>query len=274
MKKILAGLALLLTLVPGVLAGRGTVTIESVSGSGPYSVTLNSVSGITVGDVFGCILSSGAGAVYEITAINTSTRVLTVTDTIYAAKGSAYGSPAVGATGWYDTPPTGSEFARPPYLGRGWDAAHQYNAEIASYAGIVLDASGDAAVSSSTSSYSAIGTTTLKAKTFWTVGDSVVVTCNLRQASGSGVHAKLSVGGTSTTDMAIVGKCTWEIVRTNDGNLTVFGTNQGATCAYTKDSVSGLNYTATIDVSITIEGGSTAGGTAVDFWRVERKRGR
>lgn len=271
------GLAVLLLLSAPwaqALAGRDTVTIETVTGSGPYTLTLNSSSGITAGDYFVAKVSGGSGGVWLVATVTTSSRQITVTDSLTQGNGgSAWGAPAAGS-GWYSTPPYGASLAIAPYLGVAWDARDKHNETEQSYAGTVLDASGDAAVSSSTSSYSACFTHTAAAYSFAEVGSGVRVTCNLRQATGTGVNAKLSVGGTSGTAMTIVGKCVWEIVRTNDGNLTVFGNNAGATCAYFKDSVTSLNYTTTIAIAVTIQGGDAAGGTAVDFVRVERLRGR
>lgn len=274
-------LAACFALIPALaLAGSGTLTIGSVSGSspGPYTVTMTgSVSGVTVGDDFGAKLSGGGGAVYRVTTVTAGSQQLTIADVRTSHNGAVYGPPATGSA-WYATPAGGAaddvKLTKPPYTAVGWGEAMDLNAHLLSSRVSVLSRAGyggSAPISSSTTNYLAVSTISMPGYTWDTDGAAVRITANLRQNTGSGVGARLNVGGTTTTAATIVGKVEWLLVREGT-NVVVYTTNVGATCAFARDSVSGLNMTAAIDVSPQIVGSSVAGSTAMDMVQVERLR--
>lgn len=131
MKKILAVAAALVVVAGLAWAGSGTVTLSGVTnaGGGTYVLTVNSTSGMTVGDHFGARLSTGRGSVYAISSIVNATTVR-VTDTLTEDEGASFGVPVVGS-GWYATPTTGKGLSKPPYNAVGWDAPHRRNYEVA-----------------------------------------------------------------------------------------------------------------------------------------------
>ncbi len=129
-KKIgIAGLVLLCLWLPYAWAARGTLTIESVvdNGDGSYTLTVTSSTGVVTSDHLGATLSTGDGAVYEVTSVPSSISVI-VSDTLTEDQGAAFGAPVAGS-GWYSTP-TAEGFSKPPYNGVGWDAPLRRNEEI------------------------------------------------------------------------------------------------------------------------------------------------
>lgn len=258
------------------LAGRGTITIATVTdqGSGVYDLALSNpadVSVIAVGDHVAARLSSGAGAVYEVTVVTTSTSTVRVTDTLYSdAESAVFGVPVAGGGAYY-TPVGNLDLGQLPYAAPGWDAVHRYSfARIASRG--VITQSGSASVSSATGSYAAARTVTIAANTWRATGDAVVIRANVRQAAGSGVNLRCDVAGTNCTTLTAVGLAEIWLVREDSGELRVYSTLDGATSQYARDTVSSLNFTAEITVSLEIQGGDTAGGTGTDFWVVQRVR--
>ena len=263
-------LAAAIVLTPVIaLAGSGTLTIGSVSGSGPYTVTMTgSVSGVTVGDDFGCKISDGSGAVYRVTAVDTGTNQLTIADVRTAHSVSAYGSPATGSA-WYATPSGGggdqTKLAVPPYGAVGWGNAMDMNSALLSARVGVLARAGAASVSSSTSSYAAARTVHLPGGLFDTDGAALRVTGNLRLASGSGVNMRVTVQTTSSTAKTTEGVHEFFLVREDSNTVAIYSGS-------TRDTVSSLDFNGTITVSLEIQGGDTAGGSKNDFWVVERLR--
>lgn len=262
----LAVVAALVLLPLGIaLGGSGTGTISSVTDNedGTYDLVCTSVTGIAVGDHVHARLASGAGALYEVASIDTSTNTLVVSDTLYQERGSEFGEPATGSFG-YSTPGAGGD-SRVPYSSPGWDAAHRRNFLLHG----VLAASGDASVSSATGSYAAARTVEIPAYYFSRIGAEVIVHANIRQATGSGVNMRLDLEGNDTTALTAVGDATFRVVRENSGNLVVYSSLVGSSASqYQRDSVSSLNYTDAITLSLEIQGGDAAGGTGTDHWLV------
>ena len=272
----------LLVLASPALAGSGTLTIGTVSGSspGPYTLTMtSSVAGVTVGDDLGAKLSTGRGCIYEVTAVTGGSLQLTVTDTRTSHEGAVFGPPSTGSC-WYATPvPSGTtadetKLAVPPYTGVGWDAAYNLNTKLLSErVGILArGGTGSAWVSSSTSAYAAVVTVTLPADCLDTNGAAVRVTCNVRQAAGTGVNCRVSVAGTAATASTLVGKFEALCVREGSQTIRIYTTGLGATCSYSRSTVGSLTFTGTIAIALEIQGGDTAGGTGVDFYEFERLR--
>lgn len=259
------------------LAGSGTLTISGVTDNEDetYDLALTSVSGIAVGDYLLAQLASGRGGIYEVSAIDTATVTVTVTDTLTDDEGAAFGAPIAGS-GSYFTPTTGAvELARPPYSARGWDAAHRLNFERLSRRVGLLAYSGEASVSSSTGSYAAARSVTIPAGYLDVVGAAVRIKANIRQATGSGVNLRCDVGGTNCTALTAVGLVEIILVRTNadsSNGMSVLSAVVGSSAQFAKDDLTGLNYTAAIEVALEVQGGDAAGGTATDFWLVERLR--
>lgn len=244
-------------------SGTGTITAVTDNEDDTYDLTCASVSGVTVGDHVHARLSSGAGALYEVSSINTSTNVLVVTDTLYQERGSVFGAPATGSFG-YSTPGAGGD-SRVPYASPGWDAAHRRNFLLQG----VLASSGEASVSSATGSYAAARTVEIPAYYFNRIGAEVLVRANIRQATGSGVNMRLDLEGNDCTALTAVGDALFRVVRENSGNLVVYSSLVGSSASqYQRDSVSSLNYTASITLSLEIQGGDAAGGTGTDHWVV------
>lgn len=259
-------------------AGSGTGTISTVVDNldETYDLTLSSVSGMTVGDHLHARLSSGEGAVYEVSAINTSTLVVTVTDTLTEENGAAFGAPTTGTFG-YDTPTScDPSLSLIPYGSPGWDAGHRRNFHLLAQNSALLAYSGEASVSSDTASYAAARTYTAPADLFTRVGMGLRIKCNVRQAAGTGVNLRLDVGGTNCTALTAVGAAEFVVMRTNadSGNgLSVFSSLLGSSASqYAKDDLTGMNWTSTITFSVEIQGGDTNGGTGTDYWTVELLR--
>lgn len=244
-------------------SGTGTITAVTDNEDNTYALTCSSVSGLTVGDHLHARLSSGAGGLYVISAINTSTNVVTVADTLTEERGSAFGAPTTGTFG-YDTPTAGG-LSLVPYASTGWDAAHRRNFVLTG----ALASSGDASVSSSTSAYAAARTVTIPAYHFDRIGAEVIVHANIRQAAGSGVYARVTLGSTSSTALTAVGDATFRLVRENTGNVVIYSSLVGSSASqYQRDSVSSLNFTADLTLTLDLQGGDDAGGTGNDHWLV------
>lgn len=265
-------LAAVLVLLPVVaLAGSGTLTIGSVSGLGTntYTVTMTgSVSGVTVGDDFGCKIADGSGAVYRVLAVDTGTNQLTIADVRTAHSASGYGTPSAGSA-WYATPSGGggdqTKLAVPPYGAVGWGNAMDMNSAVLSARVGVLGRAGAASVSSSTSAYAVARSVAIPAGVFDTDGTMVRITANLRLAAGTGVNMRVSVQTTNSTAVTSEGLHEFYLVREDSNTLAIYnGTS--------RDTLASPNWHATITASLEIKGGDTAGGSKNDFWVVERLR--
>lgn len=267
----LAAALLAATLAPFAFAGSGTLTIASVSGSspGPYTITLtSSPASVTVGDDFGAKLSSGAGAIYEVTAVNAGALQITVADTRSYGEAAVYGPPAAGAC-WYATP-TRSGAAddvrqpRPPHGAVGWDAPMRLGlALISSNVGIYY-AAAPAAASTGTGSYNTVATAYTSEGYFDANGAMLRVTANLRQNGGSGVIGRLTVAGATTPDVTTAGEQRWMIVRESS---TVLGVFNGST----RTAVT-LTASQAVQITADLKGNGAAGSTLLDFIVIERLR--
>lgn len=282
MTKRLGVAALIALLYFGILAGiatagSGTGTISTVvdNADDTYDLTLSTITGMSVGDHLHARLASGAGAVYEVSAINTSTLVVTVTDTLTEENADVFGAPATGSFG-FDTPTTNPELSLIPYGSPGWDAGHRRNFHLLARQSALLAYSGEASVSSNTASYATARTYTAPAYLLDRVGAGLRIRCNIRQAAGTGVNLRLDVGGNNCTTLTAVGSVEFVVMRTNadtGSGVSVFSQLVGSSASqYAKDDLTGLNHGATIAVSIEIQGGDTNGGTGTDFWTVELLR--
>lgn len=267
MKRLLA----LLLLAGVALAGSGTLTIGSVSGSspGPYTVTMTgSVSGVAVGDDFGAFLSDGTSAIYRVTTVTGGSQQLVVADVRTSSYGGPFGPPVAGSA-WYGTPAGGGgdfgALSKPPRAARAWDAALNLNATNVS--GRILATAGAASVSSSTSAYASARSLEVPCDAWSADGAAVRVKANLRQATGSGVNMRLMVATTTCTALTSVGTYEFLIVREDSNTLVVYSGGSA------RDSVSvGLFAAPYVSVNLQIMGGDAAGGSANDFWHVERVR--
>lgn len=129
---------------------RGTFTISAVSGSGPYTLTVSSSTGMVADDHIGARVTStsGPGGLWVITGI--AGNDVTVADTLTEENGGAFGAPIAGSyNAWFSTPTT-EDLSRPPHLGVAWDAAMRRNAYLE---GILFALAGH----NHDASYSAIG---------------------------------------------------------------------------------------------------------------------
>jgi uncharacterized cupin superfamily protein len=134
-KAILAFLFLVVvTTVPYALAGSGTnKTITDVvdNGDDTYTLTLSpDVTGINGGDHFGAKIGSGAGGLWNVTAVGAST--ITVSEGLNEVSGD-WGAPVAGSC-WWSTPRSSDWLTRQPseipYQAQAWDAALRRNAYI------------------------------------------------------------------------------------------------------------------------------------------------
>lgn len=86
--------------------GAGNLDVSGVSGAGPYTLTVDSTTGVTVGDDVGCPLAAGGSGGFSVTGIPDGT-TLTVTAKTDAL-GATFGAPGTTGTGsdnaWYSTP--------------------------------------------------------------------------------------------------------------------------------------------------------------------------
>jgi hypothetical protein len=107
--------------------GSGTVTITAVvdNADSTYTLTIDSSTGMAVGDHFGAQISSGDGGIYTIDAVPDGTSVTIGDDLDEENAGVDYGPPKIGS-GWFSTPTSGG-LSLVPYSGVGWDAAHRRN---------------------------------------------------------------------------------------------------------------------------------------------------
>jgi hypothetical protein len=126
LKKLLFSMAVacLVLVATFVHAGSGTITISGVTntGGGTYKLTVNSTTGMTVGDHLGARTgsSSGPGGLWAITTIHDATSV-TVSDTLTEENGTTFGSPIAGSA-WFSTPTTDG-YSRIPHKAVAYDAA-------------------------------------------------------------------------------------------------------------------------------------------------------
>ena len=109
--------------------GSGSFVISSVSGSGPYTLTIDSSSGMTVLDHMMSQLSDDADALWKITTITDATTIIVTDNLTEGNGGSAYGAPVAGA-GYYQTPGTGLGVTLGPEGATGWRALVLRNAEL------------------------------------------------------------------------------------------------------------------------------------------------
>lgn len=271
-------LTLMLACSLPAFGGSGTVTIASISGSspGPYTIDVNSTAGVTAGDYFGCRLASGRGAIYAVSSI-TDSDTLVVTDSLTDNEVAVFGPPstAAGTSAWYATP-TSSEagMALPPYTGVGWDAAHRLNFER--LAGrCVLSQTSTPSASDSTSSFATITTFTIPANYFAEAGDAVRVKLNVRQDGGSGVILAFAINAGSETTSVTIDPADVELMAVRSsvaGELDLYTRVTGATCAYTKDTVTGVTFTAAISLTVRVKGNGAVGSTVVDYRLCEQLR--
>jgi len=109
------------------MAVNTNITILTVTGTGPYTLTLNSVTGIAVGDHVGARITSttGPGGVWRVSALPGSPDI-TVTDDL--ALSGTYGAPIAGS-GWVDTPTSTTDviLSQPPHQAVAWEAATNRN---------------------------------------------------------------------------------------------------------------------------------------------------
>ena len=109
--------------------GSGNFTISAVSGSGPYTLTIDSSSGMTASDHIMSQLSDDTDALWILTTITDATTIV-VTDSLTEGNGgSAFGAPVAGA-GYYATPGTGAGLTKGPEGATGWRALAERNFDI------------------------------------------------------------------------------------------------------------------------------------------------
>lgn len=109
--------------------GRGLLDVLTVTGGGPYTITVADTTGIQAGDHFGCRKTSGLSGPGGLWAVDTvlSGTQFTVTDTLTDEEGGVYGAPVASEDAWYSTPSV-EGFSRPPHQAVAWDAAMRWNA--------------------------------------------------------------------------------------------------------------------------------------------------
>lgn len=125
-----------LTLSPGARAGQGRGTlyggVTSLGGSpAAYRLSVNSTSGVTVGDHLMAAISGGGTGVWEVSAITSTT--ITVEDSLTEEHG-AFGAPVGGGSSGvfaYSTP-TAAGLTLIPDGALYWSAALRRNAALAS----------------------------------------------------------------------------------------------------------------------------------------------
>lgn len=129
LKTLTAALIVTLIFCQIVLAGKGNISISGITdnGNGSYTLTVNSTSGMTVGDHLGARTgsSSGPGGLWEIMSVPTGVSVI-VSDTLTEENGTTFGLPQTGSA-WYSTPTTSRDLSRPPHNAVAYDAALRRN---------------------------------------------------------------------------------------------------------------------------------------------------
>lgn len=264
-------LALLLLAAPA-LAGSGTLTISTVSGSspGPYTLVMtSSPASVTVGDDLGAKLSSGRGALYTVGSVNAGTLTVVVYDNRYHSETTYYGPPATGSC-WYATPvPSNgaldSRQPQPPHGAVGWDAPLRLGLAIVASNTAVIAAASPSAVSSGTGAYATSTSFYIPPETFMREGAMVRITANIRQNGGAGLFAQLEVAGNSVGEKTTAGVTEWIIVREAGSSIAVYGGAARATIA-------GLNFNQGFLVNVQLKGNGANDSTVLDFVVAERLR--
>lgn len=110
-------------------SGRGTLySVTSLGGSpATYRLSVNSTSGVTVGDHVMAKVSGGGSGVWEVTAKTSST--VTVEDSLTEQNGSAFGAPVAGGADsvWAYSTPTATGLTIIPDGAQHWAAALRRN---------------------------------------------------------------------------------------------------------------------------------------------------
>lgn len=184
---------------------RGLFTIESVVNLGgsptEYLLTVNSSAGVVVDDHVGTRLAGGAGAIYSVLAVPSSTTIH-VKDDLTEAEPGEFGQPLVdiGPSGAFGTSEQFFNLTQLPFDAPGWDAATRRNTNLLDQAAAGL---GEAKVSVALDVVLDIDATVMGQTTLFTPGTNphVITRVVLIMTQGAGdPPAEVSVGTNGTWD--------------------------------------------------------------------------